>query len=167
MQADTGSIAEGAEVQQASALSLSPSLSLSALRVGLVALREVREGAELFAPYVSLSQPVEERRRELALRFPGRRPGVVGSAPAVADTGRAAPAFVPEASRWASSSPSMQQQQQQEQLSCSCLRCLFEAKGDHRSCGRVMLKVRASLCPYGALRAEYLTGAITFLHQTD
>lgn len=38
----------------------------TALRVSLVALRNVGAGAELFAPYVALTQPVSERRREVS-----------------------------------------------------------------------------------------------------
>ena len=37
----------------------------SALRVGLIALRGVRAGEALTAPYVALNQSVKERRREL------------------------------------------------------------------------------------------------------
>lgn len=121
--------------------------------MGLVALRGVPEGAELFAPYVSLSQPVEERRRELSQMFPGRRPGVAGSAATFAATtvaavAPAAAASVPKAARSASSLPSAMANQDEEgpeeELSCGCPRCLFESDGDRRSCGREMLKVCAS-----------------------
>lgn len=88
--------------------------SSSALRVGLVTLRGVRAGGELFSPYVALSQSVEDRRRELASRFHvDRRAGSNAAAAAAAANS----------------------------VFCSCPRCLVDDGGDHRSCGREMLKV--------------------------
>lgn len=94
--------------------------------MGLVTLRGVRAGEELFAPYVALGQSVEDRRRELSSRFsPGR---------AAATRGTGGMATSP-------SSPSSLPLQQQEELPCGCPRCMYEAEGDARSCGREMLKV--------------------------
>lgn len=105
--------------------------SPTALRVGLVTLRGVRAGEGLFAPYVALGQPVEDRRRELSSRFFPDRADAAATAVAAA-RGTEAMASGPSSS---SSSPP------QQQLLCSCPRCLFETEGDHRSCGREMLKV--------------------------
>eukprot|EP00903_Cladosiphon_okamuranus_P010367 g9808.t1 len=101
--------------------------SQTALRVGLVSLRSVLAGEELFAPYVALGQSVEDRRRELSSRFfPGR---------AAAELGTGGMAISP-------SPPSSSLPEQKQQV-CGCPRCIFEAGGDHRSCGREMLKVLA------------------------
>ncbi|CAM9664192.1 unnamed protein product [Scytosiphon promiscuus] len=141
---DTENGANGVDEQRAATLPTS-SLTLSALRVGLVTLRGIREGEELFAPYVGLSRPVEERRRELASRFPARHPGVVGSAAAIASAADDAPAGAASAPRasWLAPSSPLPKQAQEDQFSCSCPRCLFEAEGDYRSHGRGMLKVLA------------------------
>lgn len=46
----------------------------TALRVGLLALRDVPSGTEVFAPYVALAQRVEERRQEMSSLFSGSFP---------------------------------------------------------------------------------------------
>lgn len=76
---------------------------------------------------------MEDRRRELSSRF---------------FLGRAATATAATAARGAgaipSSAASPSSSLPQQQLICSCPRCLFEAEGDHRSCGREMFKVRTT-----------------------
>lgn len=128
------------------------SSSSSALRVGLVALRRVQAGEELFAPYVALGQPMQERQRELSSRFFAGRSASGGFAAASA-TGAAAAVSAAEAAMVAAvagtaptescSSPALSSLQRQ--LVCNCPRCLLEAGGDHRSCGREMLKVSTTL----------------------
>lgn len=53
------------EASLASATTDPEGSSGSALRVGFVTLRGIRAGDKLFAPYVALGQPVDERRQEL------------------------------------------------------------------------------------------------------
>ncbi|CAM9853492.1 unnamed protein product, partial [Ectocarpus fasciculatus] len=139
-----------ADEKDGTAIGKQGSSSSSALRVGLVALRRVQAGEELFAPYVALGQPMQERQRELSSRFFAGRPASGGFAAASA-TGAAAAVSAAEAAMVAAvagtaptescSSPALSSLQRQ--LVCNCPRCLLEAGGDHRSCGREMLKVLA------------------------
>lgn len=128
-------------------------VSSSALRVGLVALRRVQAGEELVAPYIALGQPMQARQRELSSRFFDGRPASGGFAAASATGAGAAvsaAAFAAEVADTAStgscSLPGLSSlQRQPPQLVCNCPRCLLEAGGDHRLCGREMLKVCTTL----------------------
>ncbi|CBN77697.1 conserved unknown protein [Ectocarpus siliculosus] len=125
--------------------------SSSALRVGLVALRRVQAGEELFAPYIALGQPMQARQRELSSRFFAGRSASGGFAAASATGAGAAvsaaavAAEVPDTAPTGSCSlPGLSSlQRQPPQLVCNCPRCLLEAGGDHRLCGREILKVLA------------------------
>lgn len=122
--------------------------SRTALRVGLVTLRGVRVGEELFAPYVALGQSVEDRRRELCSRFFPDRAAAASATRAAATRGTGAMTTATSPSLSSSSLPP-----QQQLLICSCARCLFEAGDDHRSYGRDILKVRYGFTTYEVCRS--------------
>ena len=107
--------------------------------MGLVTLRRIRVGEELFAPYVTLGQSVEDRRQELLSRF------FLGRATAAAAAAAAAGAEGETGATPAALSASQSSLTQQQQL-CSCPRCVFEAGDDARLCGPEILKVRMYAC---------------------
>ncbi|CAM9972358.1 unnamed protein product [Ectocarpus sp. 12 AP-2014] len=125
--------------------------SSTALRVGLVALRGIQAGEELFAPYITLGQPMQARQRELSSRFFAGRSASGGFAAASATGAGVSVSAAAVAAEVADTAPTgscslpglSSLQRHSPQLVCNCPRCLLEAGGDHRLCGREMLKVLA------------------------